>query len=372
MGTKDEPGMKRLLGVFVLAALLATLFSLAADPVPVEQKLIRIHASDVLGGFPGIEHESVDLQAVLADMADDPLLVLKARAALLKYPFIARQLLLIYGGEPEFQAILRQHGDSVLPPIHYFVSNPIGSIEWMNRAGTQYELFKKWFGDSKRTSDVVDSEQPLTPTERGWYAVQYIDTEGHDFLGQFLVNPEGKVEWLASERVLEGLNQFFAGGLRQLEKRHRMDEPISAADIGWAALDVVVFASAVKVLRIGRFAAANTGNASRGTRSAALAVRFSRGGRLVLSSARYAKWPLIVGAGYVVITHPSLINDFLVELADVIGAPALLIQFVGWFLLLMPALYLLRGLLWLITPLLQAVLWSIGRLLAQLSGRSTA
>jgi len=78
--------MKRLLGVFVLAALLATFFSLAAEPVPVEQKLIRIHASDVLGELPGLEHESVDLQAVLADMADDPLLVLKARTALLKYP----------------------------------------------------------------------------------------------------------------------------------------------------------------------------------------------------------------------------------------------------------------------------------------------
>jgi len=214
----------------------------------------------------------------------------------------------------------------------------------MNRAGTQYQLFKKWFTDHEKSSTAGDSVQPLTPTERGWYAVQYIHTEGHDFLGQFLVNPEGKVEWLASERILEGLNQLFAGGLRQLEKRQRMNEPIDAGDIGWAALDVAVFAGAVKVLRIGRFAAATTQNASRGTRSAALAVRFSRGGRLVLGSARYAKWPLMVSASYLIITHPSLINDLLVELADVIGAPALLIQWVGWSLLLMPALYLLRGL----------------------------
>jgi hypothetical protein len=336
--------MKRLFAIFVLAALLATFFSLAAEPVPVEQKLIRINANDVLGEFPGIEHESVDLQAVLADMAQDPLLILKARAALLKYPVMARQLLEIYGGEPDFQKILRHHGDSVLPPIHYFVSNPVGSIEWMNRAGTQYQLFKKWFTDHENGATIVDSVQPLAPTKRGRYAIQYVRTEGHDFLGQFLVNPEGKVEWLASERVLEGLNQLFAGGLRQLEKRQRMNEPIGAGDIGWAALDVAAFAGAVKVLRIGRFAAATTQNASRGTRSAALAVRFNRGGRLVLGSARYAKWPLMVSASYLIITHPSLINDLLVELADVIGAPALLIQWVGWLLLLMPALYLLRGL----------------------------
>jgi hypothetical protein len=364
--------MKRLLAIFVLAILLATFFSLAAKPVPVEQKLIRIHASNVLGEFPGIENESVDLQAVLADMADDSLLVLKAKAALLKYPVMARQLLLLYGGEPEFQDILRQHGESVLPPIQYFVSNPVGSIEWINRAGTQYKLFKEWLTNNETSSVPLEASQPLTPTERGWYAVQYIQAEGHDFLGQFVVNPTGKVEWIASERVLEGLNQFFAGGLRQLETRHRMNEPIGAGDIGWAALDVVVFASAVKVLRIGRFAAATTRSANRGTRSAALAMRFSRGSRLALTSTRYAKWPLIIGAGYLVIAHPSLINDFLVELADVIGAPALLIQFVGWLLLLIPALYLLRGLLWLLTPLLQAMLWSLGRLLAQLSGRSRA
>ncbi|HEV8077403.1 MAG TPA: hypothetical protein VGP45_03370 [Marinobacter sp.] len=364
--------MKRLFVIFVLAALLATFLSLAAEPVPVEQKLIRMHASDVLGEFPGIEHESVDLQAVLADMADDPLLVLKAKAAVLKYPVMARQILLIYGGEPEFQEILRQHGESVLPPIQYFLSNPVGSIEWINRAGTQYQLIKKWLSDNNSGSTIADPAQPLTPTERGWYAVQYIHAEGHDFLGQFLVNPEGKVEWLVSERVLEGLNQFFAGGLRQLEKRHRMNEPIGADDVGWAALDVVVFASAVKVLRLGRFAASTTQNVSRGTRSAALAVRFSRGSRLVLSSARYAKWPLILGTGYLAITHPSLINDLLVELADVMGAPALLIQFVGWLVLLIPALYLLRGLLWLTTPLLQAVIWSVGRLLTQLSGRRAA
>lgn len=361
--------MKTLFIIFALAALLATIISFAGQPVPVEQKLIRIHTADVLSEFSGIEQESVDLQAALADMAQDPLLVLKAKAALLRYPVMTRKLLPLYGSEPEFQEILRQHGESVLAPIQYFVSNPVGSIELLNRGGKLYEQFKQWLFENDSHQAIVDSAQRLTPSERGWYAIQFIHIEGFDFLGQFLVTPEGKVEWLASERALEGLTQFFADGIRQLEKRHRMDEPIGADDIGWAALDVMVFASTVKVLRIGRFAASTTQNASRGKRSAALAVRFSRGGHLALSSARYAKWPVIVGLGYLVIAHPSLINDLFAELAALIGVPASLFQFAGWWLLLVPALYFLRGLLWLVTPALQVILWGIGSLLAVLSGR---
>lgn len=48
-----------------------------------------------------------------------------------------------------------------------------------------------------------------------------------------------------------------------------MDEQISASDIGWASLDVFVFASAVKVLRVGRNIAVSTQTASRGTHTAA-------------------------------------------------------------------------------------------------------
>jgi hypothetical protein len=365
--------MKKNIIIFTLSALLALLISLVVQAVPLEQKLIHIHAIERLGEFPGIEKEPIELQAALADMAYDPVLVLKAKAALLRYRTMALELLPLYGSEPEFQEIFKQHGDSVLPAIQYFVSNPIGSIEWMSKAGKQYEEIKSWLGLNKSDTSTEElsatEQQALTPTERGWYAIQYIQAEGHDFIGQFVVNPQGKVEWLASERVLEGVTQFFGSGIRQLEKRYKMDEQISAGDIGWATLDVLVFASAVKVLRVGRNVAAGTQTASRGTRSAALTARAISGGRLVLSGARYAKWPLFLGGVYLVIAHPSLINDFLAELAAVVGLPALLVQLIGWMLLLLPAIYLLRTLLWFAMPFIKIGLWSCSKLLAHISGR---
>lgn len=362
--------MKRHSLIFVLAALLAIIISLVGETVPLEQKLIRIHAIERLGGFPGIEKESIELQAALADMSDDPMLVLRAKTALLHNRTMSLQLLPMYGSEPEFQEIFRKYGESVLPAIQYFVSNPVGSIEWINKAGKQYEAIKAWFSNTANEPPTINDTPALTPKERGWYAIQYIRAQGYDFIGQFVMNSEGEVEWIFTERITEGLTQFFSSGIRQLETLYKMDEQIKASDIGWASLDVLVFASAVKLLRISRTVAVSTKSASRGTRSAALTARLIGGGRLVLSSARYAKWPLLLGGAYLVITHPSLINDFLAELATVIGVPALLVQFVGWLLLLVRILYLMRILLCLVMPFIKTGVWSIKSLLAQISNRN--
>lgn len=344
------------------ALLLAIAFSLLADPVPVEQKLIQIQASNVLGGLPGIEDEPIEIKAILLDFSDDPVLLLKAQAALINYPIMTRRVLKLYAAEPEFREILRRFGDNVVPPIHYFMVHQVSSIEMMNRGAKRYEALKRFFSDTpdnaSPASETSHRHRGLSMAERGWYAVNFIHDEGHDFIGQFMVDANGKTQWIATERVLEGLNQFFASGIRNLEKQYRADNEITASDIGWASVDVLVFASAVKLLRAGRAAAVSTKTASRGTRSAVLAARISQGGRMVLRSAKYAKWPVIIGAGYLVITNPSLISDLFAGIAEVLGFPELAVQFTGWFLLLIPVIYLGSWLLRLLTPLVNGLVLS--------------
>ncbi|PTB98153.1 hypothetical protein C9993_08775, partial [Marinobacter sp. Z-F4-2] len=63
-------------------------------------------------------------------------------------------------------------------------------------------------------------------------------------------------------------------------------------------------------------------------------------GRMLMATARYAKWPAVVGAGYLVVTHPGIINDFLAEVSEILGYPAKLVQFLGWMLILLPVLYI--------------------------------
>ncbi|NMT64594.1 hypothetical protein DIT72_15655 [Marinobacter orientalis] len=352
-----------ILGVALLVAAFA---SNATRPVPIEQKLISIRAAEALPGFDNIAEEPVEVQAAILDLGDDPLVLLKARAALLAYPEMARTILPLYAAEPEFREVLLTYGENALPPVHYFIHNPVRSIEWMNSAARQYQRAKDYLaelggGEPEQQEEV----RPLSPEERGWYAVNFIRNEGHDFLGQFVVDESGRTQWVQTERVTEGIGQFFTSGVRQLETNYRTGEDISASDIGWASVDVLVFASAVKVLRAGRSAAKATQGTGLSTRSAALAARITGGGRLALSSARYAKWPAILGAGYLVINHPGLINDFFAGVADMLGVPPLALQITGWLIILVPALYLLSWLLWPTITLLRGLL----AVLYRLSGR---
>ena len=334
--------VKKLLLVLGMALAVALILTVSSTPMPIEERLIRVQVEDTLHDFPGLENEPIEVQAALLDMADDELLLLKARAAFLRYPEMARELFPLYGPDEEFREILRLYGENILPPIYCFLSRPIGSIEWMNTAASGYQTVIDLVTGNRQSpeKETTAGTGKLLPVERGWYAVRFIQDEGHDFLGQFVVSAQGEVTWVRTERILENINQLFASGIRNLEIQYRTDGDISAPDIGWASVDVLVFASALKVLRVGRAMAVSTKGAARGTRSAALTTRLANSGRMILGSARYAKWPAVIGAGYLVVTHPSIINDVFAEVAEVLGYPAWLVQFLGWFLILVPVLYI--------------------------------
>ncbi|MEP3163868.1 MAG: hypothetical protein ABJO43_02195 [Marinobacter sp.] len=363
--------MKKAMVVLGVALMIAALASYASRPVPVEQRLISIQAREALPGFDDISNEPVEVQAAILDLGDDPLVLLKAQAALLAYPDMARTILPLYASEPEFRDVLRTYGESALPPIHYFISQPISSIEWMNKAARQYERARGYISELRGNEPAeLEEAAPLSPEERGWYAVNFIRNEGHDFLGQFVVDTTGNIQWVQTERVTEGISQFFTSGVRQLETSYRSGDEISASDIGWASVDVLVFASAVKVLRAGRTAAKATQGARLSTRSAALAARITGSGRLILRGARYAKWPVILGAGYLVVTNPSLINDFFAGVADLLGVSPVAVQIAGWLIILVPTLYILSWLLWPAIVLLRGLLAALYRLAGRRPGYS--
>lgn len=104
-------------------------------------------------------------------------------------------------------------------------------------------------------------------------------------------------------------------------------------------------------------------SAARTTKAAGLTARTVSGGRLVLSGVRYAKWPALIGASYIVLAHPSIVSDLLVELGNVLGIPAFLMLFLGWLLILLPILFVLRTTVWFLTPLIKATSFTLGRML---------
>ena len=160
-----------ILGISVIVALLSTVTS---RPMLIEERLIQIQAENTLREFPRIEKEPLEVQAALLDMADDELLLLKARAAYLRYPAMTREVFPLYGPEPEFREILRLYGENILPPIHYFLSKPVGSIELMNDLASKYQAALEFFTGGEETDNSTGGQQntsrkeKLTPEERGW------------------------------------------------------------------------------------------------------------------------------------------------------------------------------------------------------------
>jgi hypothetical protein len=365
--------LRKAFRVFLLALLVAVVVSYQSEPVPVDHRLIAIHAQEKMDGFSGLKDEPIELKAAVVDLGEDPLLLLKAQAALMVYPEMARAIFPLYASEPEFQRILRRHGEHALPPIYYYLRNSVSTVEWMNSASVQFQRARDFIRSLRGPVGDTPQEQPqdrgpLTPAERGWYAINFIDREGADFLGQFQVAPDGDVQWVQTERITEGVTGFFTGGIRQLESSYRADGGITASEIGWASVDVLVFASAVKFLRAGRAVAKTTQGARVSTRSAALAARITGSTRILLASARYAKWPAVIGVGYLVMTHPSLISDFFAGVADVLGVSPLVMQVAGWAIILVPAFYVLSWLLWPAIALLRGLLTALYRLAGRKPG----
>jgi len=346
--------MRKLLALLIAALLGAAALAANHAPMGIEERAVRLHAARAVDADPRwLAGQPIEVQALLADFAADPVLVLKAQAALHLHPRLAPRILMMYGQDPGFAEILQTYGDSVLLPVAYFVDNEVRALNWARAL---------WPRGGER--------RPPSAEERGWQAIEYIRSEGHGFLGQFMLDTDGQVRWLQTERVLEGLNEFFAGGIRRLEARYLAGEPIEAADLGWAAVDAIAVVGAVQLLRIGKFAAAGARSGNAASKASRLAVRLARAGQLGAQTASRLKWPALLAAGWLALRNPALLGDVFTTVGDWFGLSPRLAALAGWTLVLLVALYavswLLRPLAWLAATLLRAAL----ALLAWLEGRS--
>jgi len=342
-----------------------------------EDQLIEVAVHQSFGdSATQIAAEPLDVQALLIDYADNESLVLKARLALLRYPDLARRILPVYGVEPEFQEVLLTYGEAALPPIAYFMDHDLTSLEMRRVLGNQVDearlLYAQLVGappDAASPARAPNSE--LSAEERGWYAVQFLLDEGYNFIGQFIVAPDGKADRVQTERITEGLMDLFLGGVRGLETKWRQGAEVEGADLGWAAMDVAIMASSVKLFKTARagraVAPADAGiTAARSSGFSGRVALFgsrvlARGGRLGVAVARYGAIPMAV---YLMFRYPSLINATLAELGGWLGVEPLAVQFVFWFVALSVILRLALFLLGPLSRVLRGLGWITGALAA--------
>lgn len=357
--------MKTFLAIVAGALLGALAIATLNGHEPLEERVVRLETEEAL---PGLADElagwPAPVQRVFLDYAGDEELVLNARLALMKHPTLAPRVLTTFGHTSAFRHVLRDHGPAVVPPIHFFMRHEITTVWLSERIGDWLAGTGDATGDGMLQAGAAEPvagwREPVPPVRRGWYAMQFIDDEGHDFLGQFVTDDAGRVHWIQTERVATGTKRFLTSGLATLETKHRLDQERTAADYGWAAVDVLAPIATLKVLRAGKGAAAagRTARAARVTRAGSFAARSARVGKYAVAAGAVA------GTAYVV-THPSVIGSIGAEVSDWLGYPRWLGSVGLWFLVLLPVLLLARlAWRWLGRPLYRLVALAIAALAA--------
>jgi hypothetical protein len=273
-------------------------------------------------------------------------------------------VLQLYGTEPAFQTALREYGESVIPVIKYFLDNDLLSVKLMNKAGEIVTATMDTVGDAVAVAkkaiggvwDKVRGNPPAPspalpppvpgepkpvkvefgPTQRGWYAINSINSEGHKFLGQFALDTANVAHWNQTDRTVTTVSSFLTGGVSNLERKYELDEKIGGNDVFFAAIDVIPFVAAVKLLKAGKVVTATGKELSFVSKTRVFASGLIPKNPLLLKMGKYG---VLLGTGYVVLTHPGLLNSVFAELAGLMGLNPALVQFVGWFLLISIALY---------------------------------
>ncbi len=322
--------------IATLSLLIAAAFAMFWRPITLEDRMVQLQLERIMPTEArALAAHPLELRALLVDYADEPLLLLQAQAALTRHPGMAPGVMLAFGDEPDFREVLREYGAASIPPIHFFMHNEIRTLAVMKQAGEVAERFRTLIGLGAADTPEVS---PPPELERGWVAIAFIRAGGYSFIGQFGLGQEGQALWLQSERALENINTFFAGGIRNLERRQRQGDSIRARDLGHAAIDIAIGVGVFKLVKATRSGALATRQTGLATRSVALAPVMVKQSAV---ASRLLRIGAPLAAGYLMIRHPSLINSGLAWVAERVGLPVWLVQFAGWAMLLLPLLFTL-------------------------------
>lgn len=352
------------------AAAGAGLAALSSD-APYEDRLVDLTLRQTQPlGWRGVDSALPNASAVKALLLDyDHELAFKARLALEKYGSDAQDVLLRFGDEPAFQQVLRQYGEGAVPVVAYFVKNDVATIRLLYLAQQKGEealaaakgfWAKLWpsasapapvpapvpsaADPSRAETAPYAAYAPYGPDLRGQRAIAFIAQDGHQFLGQFVLDAQGQAAWVQSERGLEAAKSFFFSGITGLEKKYQRGQPLQAVDVLSAGMDVFLVVGAFKAVQFLR--------AAKQVRAVGIVQRTQLLGAPLLRSSgvlgrQVLKYGAIAGTAYLVVRHPSLLSSMFVTWGQWLGLTPLLAKALGWGLLLTP----------LLLPLLSLLVW---------------
>jgi hypothetical protein len=344
---------KKTWSFFIISVVVAGILSFFLKSHSLDEQLINLAVEQDLS-YLSLDNEPIETKAILLDYAGNQELVLKSWIALKKYPQITKHIFFLYGEQPEFKNALLQFGEGIIPVVDYFLKNEVASL-------TAQETIANVWQEIQDTVSPVDNDNPkniiaqLTPEQRGWYAINYINQDGYNFLGQFAIDRNGNAQWIQTDRVTKALVNLFASGIIGIERKYITEEEITKGDIFWAGVDMFALSS-IKLLKASKAVSASKELSSSKKLLGLTKTTSAFSAKLIKNKTlqSFLKYGTVATTLYVVIAHPSLINSMLDEVANLLGMNPEIFKMLSWSIIIF---LLLHPLLWIFNSLVRPLIW---------------
>lgn len=323
--------------LLITSLFLAIGLSFTLKTKSVDEQFINIAVNENLADFsPLLEHESIETKAILLDYADNQELVLTSLLALKKYPSFASEVFTEFGQETEFKQDLVKFGHGVVPVIAYFLKHEDMGLT------AQETLGNLWQTVQGTLSDLNTVIPKLTAQQRGWYAINAINQDGYNFLGQFALDKNQTAHWVQTDRAAKALTSLFSGGIRDLEAKYQTGEKITQDDVLWASADAVALVGSIKLLKAGKRLASANKPVSLTKKAKVFSAKLVKN----KSAQDLFKRSATLATAYLSVTHPelfdSLLSDWLLNALGINPDLVKMVKMLCWAIVLFIPLLLLR------------------------------
>ncbi len=273
------------------------------------------------------EFETVALSAHMDESPDGQ----KARDL---YPTTALSVFALFGHTEEFARVLRHHGPYDVVPL----------VTKCLTVGDSYLSLENSFG--KGISSLLAGKLPTLskqkPEECAWAMILAIDTLGHEFLNQYLIE-DGVAKLLPGSATAAAMSRLATSNLRVLERKLVMGKTPAASEWALALVDIAGMsvagkgASLATKLRAGSF----TSSFMR-----AKAASVGVGAFVKAYAPSLLKYGAFASVPYIAWKHPQVLTSAGGFIADAMGIPRFVGEVLVWLIPFL-ALYLLLAPLWL-------------------------
>jgi hypothetical protein len=251
-------------------------------------------------------------------------------AALAQYPAASLRAYALYGHTAELREVFQKYGHNQIVPI---IQKCLEEGDTLLELGAQFDQLMRT--PLNKRIEIAE----VQPVECGWRAILLTLVAGNSFLGQYVIDTNGKAHVLPGSSVLALMKRLTTSGLQGLERKLVLRESPTLTEWGLGALDVAVIGLGGKAVATAARRGI-TGVAQPSLRHELTTVRAGMSGFASAYAPRIVKYATVGGVAYLALYHPQVITGAAGVIADTLGVSSLLVQTLVWGMILFIPLWI--------------------------------